>query len=73
MFLPPNVEKLNPPLMKKPRGAKLMPDVHVTINFTPVPGVGDVPIQGSYVVSDSPIPQPGSAPTPCYITVGTFT
>jgi hypothetical protein len=64
MFLPPNVEKLDPPPTKKPRGAKLTPDVHIALNFALAPGVGGAPIQGSYVVSDSPIPQLRSAPTP---------
>jgi hypothetical protein len=42
-----------------------MPEVHIAVNITPTPGAGGASaMQGSYVVSDSPIVHPLSASAP---------
>jgi len=59
--LPPNVKKLDHPPTKKPRGTQVAPEIHITINITPTLGVGGPAMQGSYVVSETPIEQLGLA------------
>ena len=59
--MPPNVKKLDRPPTKKPRGTQAAPEIHIAINITPTPGVGGPAMQGSYVVSETPIEQSGSA------------
>ncbi len=62
--LPPTIKKFNRPPTMKPRGAHATPKVHIAINITPTLGLSGTTVQGSYVVSDSPIVQRLLASTP---------
>ncbi|KAH9040366.1 hypothetical protein EDB85DRAFT_1886896 [Lactarius pseudohatsudake] len=53
--LRPNVKPCNRPAVKRPRGAKVAPDVHIAVNITPTHGVGVGALQSSYVVSGAHI------------------
>jgi hypothetical protein len=57
---PPNIKKLDPPPMKKSKGPQAPPEVHIAVNIAPTPGAGGA-MQGSYVVSQMPVPQMVSA------------
>ncbi|KAN0138373.1 hypothetical protein V8E53_003836 [Lactarius tabidus] len=57
----PNIKRNDRPPSKKPRAA---PEVHVAVNFTPMPGGGIPAMQGSYIVSGTPILQQESASAP---------
>ena len=64
-FLLPNVKKLDYPLTKKNRVTPPAPEVYVAVNIAPMEGAA---LQGSYVISESLIPQSGtvSAPGPSH-------
>ena len=47
--------------MKKSKGTRAIPDVHIAVNITPAPG--GAMMQGSYAVSDIPIVQPAPGPS----------
>jgi hypothetical protein len=51
--LPPNIKKLDHPPSKKARGPQAPPEVHITMNIAPTPGVGGAM---SYVVLQTPNP-----------------
>ncbi|KAH8990771.1 hypothetical protein EDB92DRAFT_1814012 [Lactarius akahatsu] len=61
----PNAKPFDRPATKKPKGTHAAPEIHVAVNIMPTPGSsGSATMQGSYVVSDSPIVQPSSASAP---------
>ena len=57
---PPNIKKLDYPPTKKPKRA---PEFHIAVNLAPTPGGGPA-LQGTCIVSDSSLPQAGSASAP---------
>lgn len=65
---PPNTKSFDYPATKKPKTraapASATPEFHISVKISPTPGASDAALQGSYVVSDSPIvkAQPPSAP-----------
>ena len=64
MYLPPNVRKLDHRPTKKSKFTQPAPEVHIAVNIAPTSGMGGAAMQGSYVVSETPIPQWGLASAP---------
>ncbi|KAH8991897.1 hypothetical protein EDB86DRAFT_3180883 [Lactarius hatsudake] len=61
----PNAKLFDRPSTKKPKGMHAAPEIHIAINIMPTPGSsGSATMQGSYMVSDSPIVQPSSVSAP---------
>ncbi|KAH9008119.1 hypothetical protein EDB84DRAFT_1447145, partial [Lactarius hengduanensis] len=62
--LRPNVKPCDRPPAKRPRGAKVAPDVHIAVNITPTHGVGVGALQSTYVVSGAQVQSgPESGPS----------
>jgi hypothetical protein len=58
------MKKLDCPPTKKHRSAQVAPEVHIKVNIMPTPGTGSPAMQGSYVVSGTPVACSGLASAP---------
>ena len=63
-FCPPNIKQLDYPPAKKSRTAQAAPEFHIAVNLAPTAGVGVPALQGTCVVSNSQVLQPGSSSAP---------
>ncbi|KAF8265587.1 hypothetical protein EI94DRAFT_1804168 [Lactarius quietus] len=63
-YLPPKTTKFNHPTTKKPKSGPALPEVHITLNITPTPGVGPSSyiVAGQQIVPSSMAPALGQSP-----------
>ncbi|KAI9429411.1 hypothetical protein H4582DRAFT_2089266 [Lactarius indigo] len=63
-FTRPNMKTFDHPPTKKPRVTHAPPEVHVSVNITPTPGIRSPQVQATYVPSRSLSPAPSTLPVP---------